>query len=175
MLGPIKARLTFANVMAVVAVFFALGGSALAVTALRKNSVHSKQIANNSIKNVDVRGNSLQGSKINESTLKGVEAGNISSIQIEKGATCAAALPLPPGVTLEDGAQGSCTIHFPSSVFDCSLLTSPDNRHLGASAELLVPTTTQDYRDDDTPNDVIVYRYSNGGLSDIGFSLLVVC
>jgi hypothetical protein len=175
MLGPIRARLTFANVMAAVAVFFALGGSAVAVKALKKNSVRSKQIANNSIKNVDVRGNALQGNKINESTLKGVEAGNISSIQVRSGATCTAGLPLPAGVTLEDGTQGTCTVHFPSSVFGCSIFTSPDNRHVGEDAEILVPQTTQDYRDDDAPNTVFVYRYSNGSLADIGFSMLVVC
>jgi hypothetical protein len=71
-------RITYANVMATVAVFIALGGGAYALT-LGKNSVKSKQIAKGAVKSSEIKNgavngtevadNSLTGSDVNESTL----------------------------------------------------------------------------------------------------------
>ena len=61
MLGGIRSRLTYANVMATVAVFIALGGGAYAVTKLDRNSVKSKHIVNGQVKPADVSG-LVQGS-----------------------------------------------------------------------------------------------------------------
>jgi hypothetical protein len=44
MLSALRARLTYANVMATVAVFVALGGSSYAAITLNKNSVKSRHI-----------------------------------------------------------------------------------------------------------------------------------
>ena len=54
MLGGIRSRLTYANVMATVAVFIALGGGAYAVTKLDRNSVKSKHIVNGQVKPKDL-------------------------------------------------------------------------------------------------------------------------
>ena len=77
-----RGNLTYANVMATVAVFIALGGSAYAATQLKKNSVGTKQIKNSAvteakIKNesivaAKVKGGSLTGAQINASTLGNV-------------------------------------------------------------------------------------------------------
>jgi hypothetical protein len=64
MLGGLRRRLTYANVMATVAVFIALGGSSYA--ALR---VTSRNIANHTIKEIDVKRNSLGGKAVRESKL----------------------------------------------------------------------------------------------------------
>jgi hypothetical protein len=45
----LRARLTFANVMSVVAVFIALGGAGYAATKLARNSVGTKQIKNEAV------------------------------------------------------------------------------------------------------------------------------
>jgi hypothetical protein len=45
----LRGRLSYANVMATIAVFIALGGSALAATQLGKNTVGARQIKNHSI------------------------------------------------------------------------------------------------------------------------------
>jgi hypothetical protein len=65
----IRSRLTYANVMATVAVFIALGGSAYAAFHLPKDSVKSKNIVNGQVKGVDVKDNSLTGKDIKESSL----------------------------------------------------------------------------------------------------------
>ncbi len=44
-----RPRLSYANVMATIAVFFVLGGGAYAATSLPKNSIGSKQLKNGSI------------------------------------------------------------------------------------------------------------------------------
>ena len=58
-------KLTYANVMATVAVFIAIGGGAYAA-GLAKNSVGSKQIKDGQVKSVDVKDNSLTAKDINE-------------------------------------------------------------------------------------------------------------
>lgn len=64
-----RRHLTYANVMATVAVFGMLGGGAYAITTAKKNSVTSKSVRNGSIKGLDVLDESLSGQDVNESTL----------------------------------------------------------------------------------------------------------
>jgi hypothetical protein len=57
-------RLTYANVMATVAVFLALGGGAYAATQLKKNSVGAKQLKANAVTGAKVKDQSLTGKDI---------------------------------------------------------------------------------------------------------------
>jgi hypothetical protein len=58
----IRQRLTFANVVACIALFVALGSGAYAATQLPKNSVGSKQIKKNAVNSAKVKDGSLQSS-----------------------------------------------------------------------------------------------------------------
>jgi hypothetical protein len=49
MVTRIRTHLTYANVMATIAVFMVLGGGAYAATKLPKNSVGSAQFKNNAV------------------------------------------------------------------------------------------------------------------------------
>jgi hypothetical protein len=53
-MGRIRSRLTYANVMATLAVFLILGGGAYAAFHLPRNSVRSKNIVNGQVKGTDV-------------------------------------------------------------------------------------------------------------------------
>ena len=64
MLALLRTRLTYANVVATLALFVALGGSAYAVT-----QITSKQVKNRSLRGVDIRKNALTGKEIRESKL----------------------------------------------------------------------------------------------------------
>ncbi|HKP90494.1 MAG TPA: hypothetical protein VJT75_11045 [Thermoleophilaceae bacterium] len=55
MLGAVRARLTYANVVASLALFLALGGIGWAATTLPKNSVGSAQIKPNSVSDTDLK------------------------------------------------------------------------------------------------------------------------
>lgn len=70
--GPLRRHLTYANVMATIAVFGMLGGGAYAVTAVKKNSVTSKSVKDNSLTGGDVLNNSLTGADVAEASLQGV-------------------------------------------------------------------------------------------------------
>ena len=75
MLARFRPRLTFANVVSLVALFVALGGSAYAVSSLPKNSVGSRQLKKNSVTGRKVKNGSLSGADINESSLRDVPVG----------------------------------------------------------------------------------------------------
>jgi hypothetical protein len=75
-----KVKLSYANVMATIAVFIALGGSAYAAGQIAKNSVGTRQLKKNSVTGAKVKNGSLTGADINASTLGQVpSAQNASS------------------------------------------------------------------------------------------------
>lgn len=87
----LRSRLTYANVIATLALFLALGGGAYAATQLPKNSIGSKQIKKGSIQVNDL-------SKAARIQLKGAKGATGV-----KGATGTKGAPGPKGAT---GAQG---------------------------------------------------------------------
>jgi hypothetical protein len=65
-----KPRLSYANVVATLALVLAVGGGATAIAlSLPKNSVHSKQIAKEAVKSSDIAKDAVTGDKVKESTL----------------------------------------------------------------------------------------------------------
>jgi hypothetical protein len=61
----LRKHLTYANVMASLGVFLALGGGAYAATTLQKNSVGPKQIRKNAVTGKKVKNRSLTGADVN--------------------------------------------------------------------------------------------------------------
>jgi hypothetical protein len=68
-------KLTFANVMSVTAVFIALGGSAVAITQLPKDSVGAKQIKAGAVRSAEVKDFSLRASDFAKDSLPAGTAG----------------------------------------------------------------------------------------------------
>jgi len=79
MTGKVRAKLTYANVMATVAVFLALGGGAIAATHLGKNVIGRKQIKNNAVNGAKVQDQSLTAADISPSSLNFAPAGLFGS------------------------------------------------------------------------------------------------
>jgi hypothetical protein len=88
-------RLSFANVMSLVAVFIALGGTAYAALKLPKNSVGAKQIKSGAVRSAEVKDFSLQAKDL----AKGLPAG-------EKGERGPEG-PGPPGSPGQPGAPAT--------------------------------------------------------------------
>ena len=94
MLAHFRSRLSYANVVATLALFIALGGSSYAVT-----QITSKDVKNRSLKGGDLRKNTLTGTEVNESKLRQVpnarraqsalSANNATAADIAKNATTA--------------------------------------------------------------------------------------
>ena len=64
MLNRLRKRLSYANVIASLALFIALGGVGYAATIAAKNSVRSSSIKNGQVKSVDIANNAVTSSKI---------------------------------------------------------------------------------------------------------------
>jgi hypothetical protein len=71
MLSKLRSRLTYANVMATIAVFVALGGSSYAAA-----HIGSKQIVDNSVRSQDIRNNDVRGKDIRTGTIRSSDVGN---------------------------------------------------------------------------------------------------
>jgi len=90
-LVKLRSRLTYANVMATIAVFVALGGSSVAAISLKRNSVKGKHIATNAVTSPKVKNASLL-------------ARDFAPGQLPKGEQGPQGSQGPPG---ERGPQGS--------------------------------------------------------------------
>jgi hypothetical protein len=113
----LKTHLSYANAMATLAVFIALGGGAYAVTA-GKNTVTSKSIRNGAVKSEDVQDNGLTGIDINESTLQGIQGPpGAPGAPGPPGPTAAAVLDRADPVSSPDSDSGpdNVTVNAPSA------------------------------------------------------------
>src|SRR5215217_2908706 len=59
-MSRIRSQLSYANVMATVAVFIALGGTSYAVTQLPRNSVGASQIKRDAVRSPEIQNGSLR-------------------------------------------------------------------------------------------------------------------
>jgi hypothetical protein len=88
----LRKRLTFANVMSVIAVFIALGATAFAATQLPKNSVGSKQLKKNAVTAAKIKKEAVTGAKIKKDTVTGAKV-NEASLGTVPSANLANSLP----------------------------------------------------------------------------------
>lgn len=98
MLAAFRSRLTFANVVSLIALFVALSGGAYALTIprnsvgakqlrksavtgakIKKNAVTSSKVRNGSLTGADVRSDSLTGADLDESTIAQVPSANTAN------------------------------------------------------------------------------------------------
>lgn len=80
-----RPRFTYANVMATLAMFVALGGGAY---ALKKNSVKSIHVANESLKSADLKnGKAVRSPDVKDDSLKGADIDEASLGQVPDAAT----------------------------------------------------------------------------------------
>jgi len=69
----LRSKLTYANVMATVAVFIALGGASYAATQLPKNSVGPKQLKKKAVTTAKIKDEAVTAAKVKKGTLTGSE------------------------------------------------------------------------------------------------------
>lgn len=106
MLSSILSRLSYANVVATLALFVALGGGAYAaIDLVGRNDIKSRHVANNSLTGLDVHQNSLSGRDIRERSLGRVPSATEaqSAREAETAANAANATNTYWAVVDEDG------------------------------------------------------------------------
>ena len=109
-----RPKLTYANVVATLALFIAIGGaSAFAASHLGKNSVGTKQLKKNAVTTAKVKNEAITGAKVKKGTLTGTQInastlGTVPSAQTAQTATALAA----PEAWHEVGAPGEPVFQF---------------------------------------------------------------
>lgn len=111
-----RTHLSYANVMATIALFIALGGSSYAAVQLTKDSVRSKHIKNGQVKSADLGKNVVNSAKVADgSLLRGdFAAGHLPAGPLgargdkgDKGDACPPSEPLCRGPKGDTGATGA--------------------------------------------------------------------
>ena len=118
MLAKFRSRLTYANVMATVAVFVALGGTSYAVAT---GSIDSRELKNNSVRSKDLRNNNVRSEDLRNGSLL---ATDFKAGQLPAGPRGDTGPPGPPGedatslfAYIRDvGASGPATVDYGSGV-----------------------------------------------------------
>ena len=100
MLRRIVGRLSYANVMATVAVFIAIGSGAYAA-GLARDSVRSKQIKAGTVRNAELANDAVTSPKVADGSLRGAD---FAAGQLPQGPQ---GEPGPPGVEGPEGPAGS--------------------------------------------------------------------
>jgi hypothetical protein len=82
-----RMRVTYANVVATLALFIALGGVSWAAATAPKNSVASKSIKKNAVTSVKIKSNAVTGAKVKNRSLTGSDIKNdsLTGAQINEG------------------------------------------------------------------------------------------
>lgn len=88
----IRARLTFANVVACMALFIALGGVGYAATKLPKNSVGAKQLKNNAVTTAKLKAKAVTAAKLGAGAVRAANlgAGAVGTAALANGAVTGA-------------------------------------------------------------------------------------
>ncbi len=136
-----RPRLTYANVVASLALFLALGGAAYAATQLPKNSVGSTQIRNGSVTSADVKNDSL--------TAGDLKAG--------AGAECPAGTKLAAGACIETSAHPAASYGF--ALIACA----GEGRRLPSQGELAAYDSFQYSGNQTTPREWVEPSWTDGG------------
>ena len=174
----VRARLTYANVMATVAVFVALGGTSYAVTQLPRNSVGSSQIKTNAVRSPEVENGSLRLGDIGTSArdaLRGQKGDTgppgAPAAKFFAAVTSGGATPRGNATSASHTSvgSGSYTIGFGQTVSSCVYQAT-----LGSTDGTTVPGGRVTVRDDSGNVGVQTYDAA-GSPADLPFHLAVFC
>lgn len=89
--SSVASKLTYANVVASLALFIALGGVSYAAVKLPKNSVGAKQIKKNSVTSTKIKSRSVFGSDLRNNTVTGNQIDEASLGQVPSAASAVTA------------------------------------------------------------------------------------
>jgi hypothetical protein len=109
-------KLTYANVMATIAVFVALGGVGYAATRLPDNSVGTAQLKNGAVATAKLKGTSVTTNKIAKEAVTGgkIKLSTVGAVPIAKLAENASAVNGLSSAALVNQAVGGAKLHCPA-------------------------------------------------------------
>src|SRR4051812_36856412 len=105
MLPRLRKRLSYANVIATVALFMALGGVSYAATVAAKNSVRSSSIKNGQVKTADLAKNAVTSVKVKDGALAAADLSAGLKADLNDAATVGGKSATQLGVTALQAKQ----------------------------------------------------------------------
>jgi hypothetical protein len=193
-LARLRARLTYPNITATLALFIALGGTSYAALKLPRNSVGSAQIRTNAVGATEIRRRAVGSAEIRDRTIK-LDDISTSARTALHGAQGPAGPPGPSGITYRAavGAGGGSVrgnasgaghtsgsneyqVTFPSStIHDCVYTATLAAVQSGAVVQQ-PPAGRITVADDADPRGVLVKTYDVAGNAvEAPFHLIVAC
>ena len=180
MFTRVKARLTYGNVVATLALFIALGGSSYAALSLPRNSVGSAQLRSNAVRSPDVKNRSLQVTDLSaraRASLKGQQgpvgpAGPAGAPAAKYFAAVSSAGALVRGNATSGGNAGSTgtyIVGFADRVSSCAFTAT-----LGTTDGSTTPPGRISVRELDGRVGVQTYDAA-GNAADLPFHVIVAC
>jgi hypothetical protein len=197
--GGLRDRITYANVVATLALFLALCGGAGAASQLGKNSGGPKQLKKNAVTGPKIKKNAVNGSKVADGSLTGADLADatitgpkiadgaitpaklsgaapsagpdVTALSLTEGCTSATG-PFPAGVSASEITFG-CRVNFPKSVINCAATATVFFRT--NALILLSPRSAQISMSPGEPSTMFVNTASDETNDDLPFDLVVVC
>ena len=194
MLAKLRSCLTYANVMATVAVFVALGGTSYAIATgsigsreIENNSVGTKDLRNNGVRGRDVRNGSLLAADFKAGQLPagergaqglpGQDATKLFAYIRDPGLASNAMVEYGSGVTgiTDPVGDNAYSVNFSRSVTNCIVLANagvgdPAGMSLGKAATPFIALN------EGGPDGIVVYFTDPGGATvDTAFMIAAFC
>jgi hypothetical protein len=126
-------RLSFSNVIAIIALFVALGGSSYAAITLPKNSVGPKQIEKNAVRSVEVKPRSLLKSDLKKSAIQSLQGAQ--GPQGPQGLQGPQGAPGAPGATKVIARDSAFTVIAPDTNDNAQVDCLPGETATGGGIE----------------------------------------
>jgi hypothetical protein len=192
----IREKLTYANVMATIAVFLVLGGgAAVAAGGLAKNSVGPNQLKKNAVTTAKIKKGAVTGAKIKASSLPTVPTANNSNLLggVPAGGFqqkplwalvngTGAILAQSGGISLQDKtATGGFYLHFPQPLAGKAISATPwagwegtdPAVEAGVCGNNAAPDTIGCNKGTNTTSDLFVGTQESGTFKPVAFYVIV--
>jgi hypothetical protein len=178
-MGPIpRPRLTYANVVASLALFLALGGGAYAATALPARSVGSRELKANAVVRAKIKANAVNASKVADGSLTGadIKEATLGPVPTATHSLATAALD---SVTYKSavsavGATGPGAVVVTTAT--ATATCNPGQRVISGGVRVDDPTNAFVIDGFPDANDTAwTVRVGNGGPATVGFSVIAIC
>jgi hypothetical protein len=143
MASRMRARLTYANVMATVAVFIALGGGAYAATTLSKNSVGTPQLKNNAVTSTKIKNSAVTSTKIKNGAVTNtkIAANAVDGSKVKDASLTGADINLAtlPKVGSATNADNATHAGAADTATNAGHATAADNANHAGTADNIAP------------------------------------